>query len=194
MQGLQQIIAKSQPFETAARNGQAAPAYGSNGHPPARTWVVRRGKPGDETVIAAATRRMASETEDKATIPGLLEAWVHTVLKARDGTTLYILAEGSRGEFGGFFLLSEQPSDFAASKYLSIDTAYTEPAYRQEGIGTQLLEHAQRIAQEIDAAEIRLMVLATNTTGLRFWLNQGCEATGYIVMRKHVIPSGMALP
>ncbi len=76
--------------------------------------------------------------------------------------------------FVGFTTFSLQRDAFERSEQVGIiENLYVEPAYRGLGIGTRLLDHAEKALEARGATLARLEVLPANTAAQSFYRDRG---------------------
>ncbi len=65
-----------------------------------------------------------------------------------------------------------------------------DPDYRRQGIGSDLVEAVFTALRQRDIHKCHIMVYGTNTTGLKFWQQEGWVRRPEIVLMSHDVPAG----
>lgn len=75
----------------------------------------------------------------------------------------------------GFALYGFHFSSFAGQPNLWLDDLYVEPLFRNQGVGSALMQRLAEIARENDCTHLGWNADARNTSGLRFYQQLGAE-------------------
>jgi ribosomal protein S18 acetylase RimI-like enzyme len=62
----------------------------------------------------------------------------------------------------------------------NVASMWVAPSHRRSGLGTRLLNHVQRWAQDLANPQLRLMVTSANAAAIRFYQRYGFVLTGTI--------------
>jgi len=96
---------------------------------------------------------------------------------------IWLVAEKHDGEIAGFLRMELRMTANATvivrRLYASIEEIFVEPEYRKAGIGFQLVQHAQRLADDAGAEEMCLNVYSFNTDALAFYEKLGFQITSF---------------
>lgn len=85
-----------------------------------------------------------------------------------DGHT-WLLAESNGQVVGMAYLHEEEPSRVSDEKALELSRVSVDPSARGRGIGTQLVDEAERIARERGIRFLSAKIFSQNTGALAFW-------------------------
>ena len=140
---------------------------------------VRPAAPADADTIADFNLAMAAETEDRGLDEQRLRAGVRTAL-ADERCGRYLVAEDGSGVVAGCLLLTLEWSDWRNGWFWWIQSVYTSPQFRGQGVYRSLYDHvlAEARAQE-DVCGIRLYVEEENLKAQGVYSHLGMQRTHY---------------
>jgi ribosomal protein S18 acetylase RimI-like enzyme len=71
-----------------------------------------------------------------------------------------------------------------SGKYLEIDNFVVHPEYRSQGVGELMTNYLTQKAKQLDCDMLGLDVYTNNFNGVRFYMNQGFDPTGFHMIKK----------
>lgn len=112
---------------------------------------------------------------------GVLHATVEKLQRSLFGETPFarVLFVEQSDQVVGFALYYFRYSSFQARPNLWLDDLYLLPAVRHQGIGTELMTHLARIAQQVNCTHIAWTASVNNASGIRFY-----EKIGGVVLEQ----------
>lgn len=104
-------------------------------------------------------------------------------------TTMRRVSKSGLGDADGIFLVAETAESDTAGfaeavpphdddETWSLARIYVLPAYWGEGIGSRMLQWIEAEIRSQDGERLRLVVMANNEVGVRFYESSGFERTG----------------
>lgn len=140
--------------------------------------TVREAVDGDAPFLAAGNERMAWETESLRLDPERVLAGVEAVF-ADAGRGFYLIAERN-GEPAGQLLITYEWSDWRNGVFWWIQSVYTLPEYRGQGVFRALYAAVEmRMRERGDVCGLRLYVEAHNEAAQTTYRRCGMEETVY---------------
>ncbi len=134
-----------------------------------RPVSVRPAEDDDAVEIAGLVAMLAAELGDPTPVtPAYVADYLH-----RPGCHA-LLAVGP-AEVLGLLSYSFRPGLYHAANSCLVDELIVQPAERNGGVGTLLLNEVIRLAREGACAEVSLGVMKSNQAALRFYLRHGFE-------------------
>jgi ribosomal protein S18 acetylase RimI-like enzyme len=138
---------------------------------------VRPAQEDDAAEIAGLVASLAAELGDPTPIT---PAYVADYLR-RPGCHA-LLAVGPPAVLG-MLSYSLRPSLYHAADACLVEELIVQPAERNGGVGTLLLNEVLRLARDLGCAEVSLGVMSSNQAALRFYLRHGFEAQALLLER-----------
>ncbi len=142
---------------------------------------VRLAEAHDAEAIAALVATLAGELQEHSPITPayvadyLLSPGAHILLAARGEAVLGLLS------------FTFRPSLYHAADSCLIDELVVQPAERNRGIGTHLLQEAIQRARTHRCAEVSLSVMLSNRDAVRFYQRHGFEDQA-LLLERHLPP------
>lgn len=143
--------------------------------------TIRRATPDDRAAAAGLWMRLLDEhtrLDSRFEVAGdARRRWENDYLVwLRDGTWRFFVAEAGGALVG---LISAHrwapPPVYAYTEEVYVNDLFVHPDARAQGVGARLLEAVQTWAEELQAARIRIGVLAENEAGRAFWEGRGAR-------------------
>ncbi len=103
--------------------------------------------------------------------------------------TVLVCTDGQKGVITGMVVLLYTISTALGKKVALLEDMIVDPAYRSQGIGTQLLQNAIHHARNMGLARITLLADHTNATAFEFYGKNGFTRSGMVVFRKIISSS-----
>lgn len=140
------------------------------------TFAIRRATPADAAAVAAqyaALHEDQWEGAGQAPRGGHEPDWLGEVLQAlsSDTTTLFVAEAGGEVIGTARVELAERPY----FRIADIRRVYVRPEWRRRGVATALMTAAEDAAGAGGAREVRLSVVAENSTALAFYARRGFD-------------------
>lgn len=101
---------------------------------------------------------------------------LYTTLESDHG--FYVYEEN--GIVKGFMRLEQCTEEIEGEDVGELVAIYVEPYFKVRGIGSKLIQEAEKIAAMQNQAEIRLWVLENNHSSRKFYEKNGYAATGQV--------------
>ena len=140
--------------------------------------TVRRASASDVPTIARQNREMAQESEHLDLEPGRLLDGARAVLE--DPSKGFYLVAEANGQIVGQLLITYEWSDWRNSVFWWIQSVYVDPAFRRQGVYTQLHETIELEARKAgNVCGLRLYVEKNNQNAQRSYRRLGMSKTGY---------------
>ena len=95
------------------------------------------------------------------------------------------------GSVVGYATCTKDYSTWRAADFLHMDCLYLEPAYRNSGVGTEMMHRIARHAAALDCATVEWQTPAWNANAARFYQNLGATSSEKVRFRwdtRTVIP------
>ena len=128
--------------------------------------VVRRARASDALMIQTLYRELVPNSP-VAVLPERIAAF-------EDSSTSYLLVADSRAEILGVLLLTICPDVMYRSQpFGGLENLVVSESSRGRGIGTLLMDDAQRISQEQDCSKMLLLSSVHRVDAHRFFVLQG---------------------
>lgn len=144
---------------------------------------LREAVESDVPLIASLIRELAEYErlldEVRLTVPGLRDA----LFGARRYAEV-VIAEVEPDRPAGFALYFHNFSTFLGRPGIYLEDLFVRPEHRGAGIGTALLRHLARVAEERGCGRLEWAVLDWNAAAIAFYLGLGARpAAGWSVYR-----------
>ena len=144
---------------------------------------VRLAAPQDAPVLIEFNSAMALETEQKALLPDVIGAGVHSLL-GNPASGFYVVAEKNDHVIGSLMITKEW-SDWRNGTFWWIQSVYVRPAFRRQGVYKQLYRYVQQLAASDPAVcGFRLYVERENARAQATYNALGMKKTGYLVFEE----------
>jgi len=140
---------------------------------------IRRAQLDDADDIAVRNDRMALETEHIVLNPATSLAGVHAVLTRDVGAHYYIATMD--GQTAGQLMITTEWSDWRNRVVWWIQSVYTEPHFRKQGVYKALYAHVLDQAREHGAGGVRLYVDRRNARAAGVYAGLGMNGEHYQV-------------
>lgn len=125
---------------------------------------VRRFDERDREIIAWHTQAIAMESEGRMLDDDAIQANLEGLFER--GTAQYFVCEDDTGRALGSLMVTREWSDWKGQWYWWIQSVYTRPEARRQGVYQELLSGVRQAAKEQgNVAEIRLYVEEDNEAG-----------------------------
>lgn len=151
--------------------------------------TIRGAKPSDAPYLMQSTFGNALESEGLKLDPETVKRGVEALLA--DSHKGRIFVAEVNGEFAGSTYVSFEWSDWHAAWYWWIQSAYTAPAHRGQGVWTALYQsvleaakHARTDAEHGPVRAVRLYVESENEQGLRAYNGHSMKHCPYEVFEQ----------
>jgi ribosomal protein S18 acetylase RimI-like enzyme len=141
------------------------------------TFQIREARLEDAIKLVAGNAAMALETEGKSLEVARLRRGVEAVI--RDPSKgFYLIAEDTSGYLGQL-LITYEWSDWRNGTFFWIQSVYTEPHARRQGVYRRLYEHVVALAKERAAIGVRLYVERHNVIAQNTYAALGMSRAAY---------------
>jgi len=138
---------------------------------------IRRARPADSPAIRDVARRSlgASYSLDPQAITNAIEEWYgeDRLATMLDDPDRVLLVADHAGQVVAF-----SESVVAAANTATMLWLHVDPAYRGEGIATDVFEATREELERLDVQDLRGRVLAENTAGNEFYEQRGFDRVG----------------
>lgn len=118
--------------------------------------------------------------DNSAYDPDLVTDWAHSEAGEQyfkelveDKDCLCLVAENEEGKLVGYIAAAPKPISYRKSKYLEIDNMGVIPAYRSQGVGTELIQACKAWAIERGYQKLIINSYAANAKAIRFYKKSG---------------------
>ena len=140
--------------------------------------LVRAAKSADRSTIVDFQMAMALETESLELDKGVLALGVDAVLEDSSKARYFIAEEG--GKSAGMLMITLEWSDWRNGWVWWIQSVYTAPAYRKQGVYKQLYEYIKSLVAASDNIRgIRLYVDNRNVAAQKVYRSLGMNGDHY---------------
>jgi GNAT superfamily N-acetyltransferase len=145
--------------------------------------LLREAVESDVPLIASLIRELA-DYERLLQEVRLTEAGLHDALFGERRYAEVVIAEAASGEPAGFALFFHNFSTFLGRPGIYLEDLFVRPQHRGAGIGSALLAHLARLAEERGCGRLEWAVLDWNADAIGFYLGLGARpAAGWSVYR-----------
>lgn len=142
--------------------------------------TIRPAQTKDAGIIADFNARLASESENTTLDPAKVAIGVAAMLADRNKGIYYLACEGD--EILGQLAITLEWSDWHNGWYWWIQSVYTLPTARGQGVFRSLFQHVVSEAERVgDVASIRLYVDNENQRAQQTYQAMGMKPSGYLV-------------
>ena len=100
-----------------------------------------------------------------------------------------VCEDKNNGFIVGMAILLYTVSTALGKKVALLEDMIVDPAYRSQGIGSLLLQHAVGLAEDMEFGRITLLTDEENKTAHAFYRNNGFVQSGMVVFRKIISSS-----
>lgn len=139
--------------------------------------IIRQAVPDDIEIIARFNLAMAQETEQKILVPTLIQQGVAYLFK-HPQYGFYIVAESGK-KIVGCLMITYEWSDWRNALFWWIQSVYTLPAYRRQGIYRGMYQYVKNAACNQNVCGFRLYVEKNNRIARQTYENLGMKETFY---------------
>ena len=144
------------------------------------TGIPRRATLDDLEVLLEGNLRMAAETESLALDPDVVRAGIAALLEGRQPGRYYLVeVEDRPGQPAAQLLITYEWSDWRNGRVWWIQSVYTWPEVRGQGVFRRLFEAVERDARDAGAVGIRLYVDRSNDTAQQVYRRLGMDGDHY---------------
>jgi len=147
---------------------------------------IRTAQTSDAAIIAEFNARLAAESENATLDSAKVALGVHAMLADRNKGIYYLACD--KENVVGQLAITLEWSDWHNGWYWWIQSVYTAPAARGQGVFRRLFAHVVSEAEKAgDVASIRLYVENHNDRAQRTYEAVGMRPSGYLVYDRPII-------
>jgi GNAT superfamily N-acetyltransferase len=153
------------------------------------TITIRAAQASDAATIAGFNACLAAESENSTLDPNKVALGVQAMLADRNRGIYYLACAGD--QVVGQLAITLEWSDWHNGWYWWIQSVYTAPAARGQGVFRRLFSHVVSEAEKAgDVASIRLYVEQHNERAQKTYQSVGMKPSGYLVYDRPIIRQG----
>lgn len=106
------------------------------------------------------------------------------ILENPSSGTVLVYEDLDKGFLAGMVVLLYTISTALGRKVVLLEDMIVDPAYRSQGIGSQLLQHAVSFVRDMGFGRITLLADKNNTNAVGFYKKNGFKRSDMVVFRK----------
>lgn len=145
---------------------------------------VRPATPEDIDRCAELLRLLFSQEAEFTPAPLLQKKGLGMIIGNPASGTVFVCEETDGGLLTGMTVLLFTVSTALGKPVILLEDMIVDPQYRSRGVGSLLVEHAIKFAEEHGFGRITLLTDHDNTTAQEFYTRHGFRKSGMVTFRK----------